>query len=39
MAVDNMKKKAKRKPGGGRKTSKPDYMARLEMISSGFRLM
>ena len=25
MAVDNMKKKAKRKPGGGRKSSKPDY--------------
>ena len=25
MAVDNMKKKAKRKPGGGRKPSKPDY--------------
>lgn len=25
MAVDNMKKKAKRKPGGGRKKSKPDY--------------
>ena len=25
MAVDNMKKKAKRKPGGGRKQSKPDY--------------
>ena len=25
MAVDNMKKNAKRKPGGGRKTSKPDY--------------
>lgn len=24
-AVDNMKKKAKRKPGGGRKKSKPDY--------------
>ena len=25
MAVDNMKKNAKRKPGGGRKPSKPDY--------------
>ena len=25
MAVDNMKKKAKRKPSGGRKPSKPDY--------------
>lgn len=25
MAVDKMKKKAKRKPGGGRKKSKPDY--------------
>lgn len=25
MAVDNIKKKAKRKPGGGRKPSKPDY--------------
>lgn len=25
MAVDNMEKKAKRKPGGGRKPSKPDY--------------
>ena len=25
MAVDNMQKKAKRKPGGGRKPSKPDY--------------
>ena len=25
MSVDNMKKKAKRKPGGGRKKSKPDY--------------
>ena len=25
MAVDNMKKKAKGKPGGGRKKSKPDY--------------
>ena len=25
MAVDNMKKKAKRKPGGGRKPSKPNY--------------
>lgn len=25
MSVDNMKKKAKRKPGGGRKPSKPDY--------------
>ena len=25
MAVDNSKKKAKRKPGGGRKPSKPDY--------------
>ena len=25
MDVDNMKKKAKRKPGGGRKKSKPDY--------------
>ena len=25
MAVDNMKKKAKRKTGGGRKKSKPDY--------------
>lgn len=25
MAVDKMKKKAKRKPGGGRKPSKPDY--------------
>ena len=25
MAVDNMEKKAKRKPGGGRKKSKPDY--------------
>ena len=25
MAVDNRKKKAKRKPGGGRKPSKPDY--------------
>ena len=25
MAVDNMEKKVKRKPGGGRKPSKPDY--------------
>jgi len=25
LSVDNMKKKAKRKPGGGRKKSKPDY--------------
>ena len=25
MAVDNMKKKAKRNPGGGRKLSKQDY--------------
>lgn len=25
LSVDNMKKKAKRKPGGGRKPSKPDY--------------
>ena len=25
MSVDNMKKKAKRKPGGGRKASEPDY--------------
>ena len=25
MAVDKMKKRAKRKPGGGRKPSEPDY--------------